>query len=574
MAAARAKAWAQLRDVNLLRLIHPRLGVPFRVMTLSVEQRLCVASAAALSVIVATVLGAILWLCDGHLIYSLDDPYISLALGWHIGHGHYGINAGEAASPASSILYPFLLAAFAWASWQQWVPFIVNAAAAIGTGVAFGAAFCRYGILTRPNQVARGCAVVVALCLAINLVGLVFTGLEHSLHALTSVFVVLALARALEEDRVPASLVVAVVLLPLFRFEGIALASLITAALLALGHRRAAGVMFAGIAVCVGGYMAALHAVGLPPLPASVLVKSDIASNAVDASRGFAGLLHSIVVNAIRSFNVEAVPAFVLMVWVAAHPVVRWCRGDRRDGRRLRDAMSLRHEFAFAAVVVGAIAAHMLFGRWGEFARYEIYAVALGAASVVVLWSPAFAYVVAHKHAWPFAATTVGMLCIGWVYVGATLATPLAARGIYEQQYQMHRFAIEFYREPIGVNDLGWVSYRNPYYVLDLAGLASDAARRARTAEHRSGDWMSRMVEAKHVGLVMIYDQWFAGQIPAGWRRLAMLQVPHALTARFNTVSFYATSRDAAEPAMGALRAFSRDLIPGTSLTILDEPRS
>src|SRR5262249_14612423 len=49
----------------------------------------------------------------GHFTYTLDDPYIHLALARNIAFGGYGINPGEPAAPSSSILWPFLLAPFA-----------------------------------------------------------------------------------------------------------------------------------------------------------------------------------------------------------------------------------------------------------------------------------------------------------------------------------------------------------------------------------------------------------------------------------------------------------------------------
>ena len=546
-----------------------RIGYP-AVVQWSGRRRVRTAVAFALFSMILAVLGAILLLCDGHLIYTLDDPYISLSLGWHIAHGEYGINAGEPAAPASSILYPFLLAGFAWTRWQAWVPLVINGFAAIGSGLLFGAAACRLGIVRREAHVVRGTVLVVALCLAINLIGLVFTGLEHSLHVLTAMFVVFGLARALEEDEVGVALIAALVILPLLRFEGLALSGLAATALVVVGQRRAAAIAFTGVAIGVGGYMAALHAMGLPPLPASVLVKSDIANNVLDQSGGVAALAHAVAENVRGSLNPEALPAFVLAVLIAAHPAVRWSRADRVDERY---ELSFKREIAFVAVAVGALAAHVLFGRWGEFARYEIYAVALGAAAAICLWRNEIAQVVAYRRAWPTAIATAGVLYVGWIYVGATLYTPLAARGIYEQQYQMHRFAVEFYGRPVGVNDLGWVSYRNPHYVLDLAGLASDAARRERTALHRRADWMERMAEAKQVGLVMLYDQWFRGQIPPGWRKMAELRVPHVITAKFATVSFYATSPAATAAAQRALLMFRDKLVPGTSLTLLDPQR-
>src|SRR5262249_53223254 len=67
---------------------------------------------ASVTALVVVVLAVSLEMNGGKLVYSLDDPYIHLALARHIAAFHYGINAGEAAAPASSVLYPFLLSLF------------------------------------------------------------------------------------------------------------------------------------------------------------------------------------------------------------------------------------------------------------------------------------------------------------------------------------------------------------------------------------------------------------------------------------------------------------------------------
>jgi hypothetical protein len=158
----------------------------------------------------------------------------------------------------------------------------------------------------------------------------------------------------------------------------------------------------------------------------------------------------------------------------------------------------------------------------------------------------------------------------GRYYLMAEVATPVASLGIYEQHYQMHRFAADFYKQPVGVNDLGWVSYRNPNYVLDLWGLGSEEARTMRTAAASDPAWLGRLVAAHKVAVAMIYDEWFPGQIPASWRKIAVLKAARRITAAFDTVSFYATSADAAPAALAALRDFGRTLPAGTSLTLTD----
>ena len=528
---------------------------------------------AILALIIAGLTAVILVACDGHLIYALDDPYITLSLARHIAHGEYGINTGEAASPSSSILYPLLLAAFAWASWQDWVPLIVNAGAALATGALFAGAFCRWGVITRLDQRVWGVVLVVALCLATNTVGLVLGGLEHSLHALTSVFVVLALARAFETDRAPTSLIVAIVLLPLWRFEGAALAGLAIAALAIVRQRRAAAIALFGIAACVGAYMAAMHALGLPLLPSSVLRKSAVATQAVNGS---AGLIGAVARNAFANIDGEAIPVLLLILVVGAHPLLRAAGsrvtvGPHRHGpHRLTPA----REWLFGGVVAGALAAQVVFGRWGGgFARYEAYALALGAAGGIVLWGPALGALFARRRPLINTVAVLTVLLIGQISLAATGLSPLSARGIYEMHYQMRRFVVDFYRRPVAAIDIGLLGYKNPYYVLDLWGLGSEAVREARSRGEFDTAWLDRLIAARHVGVAMVYDNFFAGQIPADWLRIGVLYAAHR-PAGYDKLAFYATSRSAVPAALAALRAFSQTTGPGTRVTIFADAAS
>ena len=56
----------------------------------------------------------------GRLTYLVDDAQIHLRLAEQLSHGTYGINAGMASSPSSSILWPLLLTPFARFSWVDW----------------------------------------------------------------------------------------------------------------------------------------------------------------------------------------------------------------------------------------------------------------------------------------------------------------------------------------------------------------------------------------------------------------------------------------------------------------------
>ena len=408
----------------------------------------------------------------------------------------------------------------------------------------------------------------MALCLAINTVGLVLGGLEHSLHALTSVFVVLALARALETDRVPAALIVAIVLLPLWRFEGAALAGLAIAVLAIVRQRRAAATALFGIAACVGAYMAAMHALGLPLLPSSVLRKSAVATQAVNGS---AGLIGAVARNAFANIDGEAIPVLLLILVVGAHPLLRAAGSRVAVGpHRLTPA----REWLFGGAVAGALAAQVVFGRWGGgFARYEAYALALGAAGGIVLWGPALGALFARGRPLFNTVAVLTVLLIGQISLAATGLSPLSARGIYEMHYQMRRFAVDFYRRPVAAIDIGLLGYKNPYYVLDLWGLGSEAVRQARSRGEFDTAWLDRLVAARGVGLAMVYDNFFAGQIPADWLRLGVLDAAHRPVA-YDKLTFYATSRDAVPAALVALRAFGRTTGPDTRVTIFADAAS
>jgi len=511
------------------------------------------APALIFAIIVAMALATAI-LCGGRLTYALDDPYISLSLAWHIAHGHYGLNAVEFASPSSSIAYPFLLAAFAWTPFQEWIPLIINSAAATATTAIIAALCARYCIGTRPAELMRTAFLITALCVSINIAGLVFTGLEHSLHTFTSAATIYGLLRTLEDDEVPPWLVVVLALNPLLRFEGAALTVLVILALAITRHIRSAVAAFLTSAAGIGVYMWSMSSLGLPLLPSSVLIKT------MDKRSEDPGLvsqvLHLLQHGAESIFNYAAhgLPIWIPAALVVLHPIVR-ARGGLRSGEKL--PLTWARELILAAVVLGTIIAHALFGAFGGWFRYEIYVVVVTNMAAIALWHRQVARWISGASWRTVTASAVIFLALCAFYVRCTILTPMAGRNIHEQQFQMHRFAVDFYRRPVAVNDLGWVSYRNPQYVLDLWGLGSEAARRARLITHQPG-WMDDLSRQHNVGVAMIFPSWFPGQVPRGWHLLAHLRSAHPhISAASDDVSIYATSDSAVPEALQALHRYA-----------------
>jgi len=190
------------------------------------------------AVVTLVVIVSSLYLCDGRLVYSLDDPYIQLKLADVILGGGYGINPSEYASPSSPILYAPMVAATQRLGLGSAGPLALDLIAA-GGAVYLGSLFIEGYVLG--GAVTRTTAwfaypLGVLLIFALSAVALPMTGLEHSWHVLLLVVILFEFARMLSTDSEASPfLIAAIVLSPLIRFEGVAASF---AAILGVGVAR------------------------------------------------------------------------------------------------------------------------------------------------------------------------------------------------------------------------------------------------------------------------------------------------------------------------------------------------
>ncbi|HEX8696136.1 MAG TPA: hypothetical protein VF746_27210 [Longimicrobium sp.] len=502
---------------------------------------------AVLALAVAAELVAILVLNGGRLVYSLDDPYIHMALAEEIARGHYGVNPGEVSSPSSSILWPLLLVPLARTALAGWAPLLLNLAAATGT-VAIGARLLRLAAGDAPPRSREWMAGIagVGLIVAGNQLFLVFGGMEHVLQIALAAAVVLGLVEESRTGRVPPWLAAAVVAGPLVRYEALAVSVPALAVLALRGHGRRAALLGALTAVPLAAFSLFLRSLGLPALPASVLVKG----GGLAAAPG----LHAVAVNALMNWN--RLPGRLLAVTALALGVAVLARSRPREDRLLA---------AFGAAVV---ALHLAFGMVGYGGRYEAYVWTVAALCLAwVFRRPLARAAAAAGPVRAAAALAAGLAVFCALQIYLALMTPLGANNIHVQQHQMHRFLTQYWRAPVAANDIGWLTYRSDAHVLDLWGLASAEAMRARRA--RGGpEWMERMAAAKGAELAMIYDTWFPRR-PASWRKVATLRLDgFRFTPADDEVQFYARTPHAAARAAALLPRFARTLPPGASLEV------
>ncbi len=496
---------------------------------------------------------ASLYYCDGKLIYTLDDPYIHLAVAHNILRGGYGINLGEASSPSSSILWPWMLAATEFLRLGSAGPLLLNSLAALATVYVGARLLTRLGLVgpTTPPVLAYGLGAL--LILVTSGLALPMTGMEHSWHVLTVVLAVDGLI-ATAGGRPPNLLFLgALVLMPLLRFEGAAFSGATIIALWCLGRRRAAAGTAAALALAGAAYASYMAHLGLPLLPSSVLLKSDVMASALGGGR----LTERIAGNLVDSLgNDRGQLLLVTLACLGAASVMQ-----RKTPQRL----------AVTLPVMAAIAAHLLAGHYGWFARYEVYVMTMALLGLLFAASGLPQPVL---HGRPrILLLLLGGLCFAAPYAVAAVETPLAARNIYEQQYQMHRFVADYYQAAVAVNDLGLVSYGNDKFVLDLWGLGSEKVRRLRAAGRYGPDQMARLADEDNVALIMIYENWFGSALPPSWRKIAVLHNVDKVTASGTEVSFFITAKADAAAIAATLERFRQSLPLRTSLTLVSDRR-
>jgi hypothetical protein len=387
--------------------------------------------------------GAILFETGGHFAYSLDDPYIHLALSESIVRGGYGINVGEVAAPSSSILFPFLLAPFAPLAVHAFVPLALNACATLVSLGILLAAGRLLGLSTTKSErwVWAGLSLWFLLCT--NAVGVMFTGLEHSLHLTLTLACALGLIATASGAGPPPWLLPVAVAAPLVRYEGLALSLIVFATVALRGQVRRSALGCCALALVMIGHSAMLAQLGLDPLPASVLQKSTVAMSAVEGDG--VGILLSALNNVTGALaHQEGRWVFALALWgalacVAAVLGKRWSPPG-----------------AVAAPLLGMATAHLVAGRYGWFHRYEVYILAAG--FLLALASVA-EHVRVQETGRKLALAGTAFLALG--FVGRThlqltcRRLPAASGDVYRQQVQLHRFAPEHLGTAVAVNDLG-----------------------------------------------------------------------------------------------------------------------
>ena len=209
----------------------------------------------------------------GRFLFTLDDPYIHLALSQNLARGFYGLNPGEPASPSSSILWPFLLAPFARFSAQWAAPLVLNFLFGLATTLLIGIAVGSWTPRDLPRQeTLRRALSAGMLVFTANLAGLTFIGMEHTLQVFLAAACALGLIACLRGHEIPWWCLAAAAIGPVVRYENLGITLAVAIALYGQDHKRKAASLLAIAIVPLIAFSAYLHHLGLPLFPMSVLI--------------------------------------------------------------------------------------------------------------------------------------------------------------------------------------------------------------------------------------------------------------------------------------------------------------
>jgi hypothetical protein len=443
-------------------------------------------------------LGCILIFNRGVFTYTLDDPYIHLSLAENILKLHYGINLEEFSSPSSSIIWPFFLAPFTILPKAHWIPLLLNICFAFITLFVLSKIF--EVLFKDAEQKVRKYLEVILLIifiLATNVVGLIFTGMEHTLQVLSVAMIFYLVVIEMQDQKVPFWGIAVLIAAPLIRYENFAVSIPVALYLFLRGYRLKMIAFAVFLAMFAGGFSIFLIQLGLPALPQSVIAKG--------GSLGSINPWQRIIY---MMQNDRMILMAVIMIFFGFLSLLTKFKKEER---------------IFARCASLSLLLHLTYGQYGWYARYEIYMWVFALLTLMYLLREYIIDAVIHSKKSFTAVLIVSIVLLCQPYLNVFTTLPYAANNIFDEHYHMHQYVTEYYKRPVAVNDIGYVSYNNDNFVLDIAGLSSKDAFDARMkAPYGNVSWMDSLAKIHNVQLAMIYETWYPTQ-PPNWKKIGEL---------------------------------------------------
>ena len=515
----------------------------------------------ALSVLWVTIILLLivsLRLNQGHFVYGLDDAYIHMSIAKNFAlHGIWGVTPYAFSSSSSSLLWTLLLSAiFYIIGVNDLVPFILNII--LGTITIFMVYYILRFYKIHPVY---NSLVLVGIVILTPLPYLIFIGMEHILQIILVIaFVFLSVKILTDLNSKPLNyylLLILTVPLAMVRYESLILIFLV-AFLFILKKKFTYSfliIVLAIIPIAIYGIISILN--GWSFLPNSVILKSYFTNTAITTSISYLPNIYTILPNTISTLITYLLAMIIalLLLSIAAF--------------RLRKNKTIWEVPTIWLIISGIlIIIQLIFINNDWLLRYTSYLVVMG---LIALLLGVYNYL-PQKFSFKFNKKSVPKYLAISLLVFLLLSpfaikmyyltiTPQSTNNIYEQQYQMASFLSEYYPNgSIAANDIGAINYFTNIQCLDLVGLSSNDVAQAHKNNTFNAQELNYLANQHNVQIAIIYEEWWAGDIPSNWIKVGEWTTPHNVILGNSTVSFYATSPQYENQLIENLKLFSPQL--------------
>jgi hypothetical protein len=496
---------------------------------------------------------------DGHLVYALDDAYIHMSIAKNFAtQGVWGVTAEAFTSSTSSPLWTLLIAmSYVIFGVNTLSPFVFNIIFAVGLLVSAHVILRRYGA---PPWL--GAVALLAITVGVPLNPLIFLGMEHLLHALVALLLLFTAGPLIAAPPTRGWIAAAVLLAALttsVRYEGFFLLAALCGLLLL--RRRFSLALLLGAAgtlpATVYGMIAAVN--GWPPVPVTLLLKSDDKLSLLERLTSPAGLV-TFFGDAVKLIVDLRLFAALLLATLVLAAVAWW--------QRNWDAVAVVL-IAFAGMLSGHF---LLVSDEGLFLRYDAYLVLVGVVVMAVGVARLLPALPGSMH-WrrnALVAPVLGVVAlVGLIafvnrfqIIRNDYPMLAATNNIYNQQYQMGRFLDRYYTDAtVVVHDIGAVNYLADLQAVDIWGLGSLPVAEARIADHYQLNQLEALTAEAEIAVV--YRHWLRDLVkgyPEGWVEVGEWGTPNVVVLGGQVVTFYALQPGAVVPLRENLHDFRNEL--------------
>lgn len=525
----------------------------------------------------------------GHFAYSVDDTYIILAMAKNFAnHGIWGISPFEIASASSTILYTLSISViYKITGTLEFLPLILN--------ISFTLIFLGMSYWILRSSKVPNILNVIALILILfvtPLITLIFIGMEHILHIITSLLVLYLGSRVICEDTLKkyelVSFYIAGVILPLVRYEGFFL--ILPIFLLILARRKfKTGIIFLiSCIIPIGIFGVVSLAYGQLFLPNSVYVKSGISSFSIPVLLEKLGILFPKLYFVLPILLIFIIMGILFLLALYHKKRLFWNSGA-----------------IFLLLALTTALFHVWVGQIGMFFRYDAYLHPLVILGIFINLPELFPSLKSSSERKPddkspdkkvtntggkirlnayrksggkdvnnrtrisrytiyfaffvflFLLAIPGISPI--VRVNSVLYTPLATHNIYEQQYQMGLFISEYYQnETIFLNDIGAPTFLADIHLIDRNGLGTTEVARNYVVRNSSFN-LYEYARARGAKIAIIYDS-DPGTVDPEWIFTGRWTIRNNVICYRDSVGIYAIYPEEQERLILNLKQFSGKL--------------